>query len=154
MSSTTVDKSLAREWENPRCSGVNREPAHAAYYASEDRATALAGRKHSSRHLNLNGDWRFRWASTATDQPAAADRDGFARPEYDDSGWDTIAVPGNWELAGPYGFPIYTNIEYVFKHSPPTIEYKGKEPGPDYVRRGRSSSFGPQQHHAAARLQC
>jgi len=33
-------------------------------------------------------------------------------------------VPGNWELQG-YGFPIYTNVEYIFEHAPPTIAYKG-----------------------------
>ena len=33
-------------------------------------------------------------------------------------------MPGNWELQG-YGFPIYTNVEYIFEHAPPTIAYKG-----------------------------
>ena len=40
-------------------------------------------------------------------------------------------MPGNWELQG-YGFPIYTNVQYIFKHQPPAIVYKGKHPGPHY----------------------
>ena len=35
------------------------------------------------------------------------------------------------ELSG-HGFPIYTNVDYIFKHEPPRITYKGERPGADY----------------------
>ena len=34
--------------------------------------------------------------------------------QYDDSAWDTIPVPGMWELNG-YGDPVYLNIGYAWK---------------------------------------
>lgn len=115
------------EWEQPRCVGRGRERARAGFFAAESAAAALAGRAASARALGLNGKWRFRWAPT----PAAGPPSEFAAVEFDDSAWDLIDVPGNWELAG-YGFPIYTNVEYIFQHSPPKIVYKGRDPGPDY----------------------
>lgn len=39
----------------------------------------------------LNGSWRFR-----LDGPEQT----FFQPEFDDSGWSEIVVPGNWELQG------------------------------------------------------
>ncbi|CAE7748785.1 lacZ, partial [Symbiodinium necroappetens] len=38
-----------------------------------------------------------------------------------------MPVPGNWELNG-YGFPIYTNVDFIFKCDPPNIRYRGDDP--------------------------
>jgi beta-galactosidase len=40
---------------------------------------------------SLNGDWKFKFGITEVD---------FILPDYDDSAWRTIPVPGNWELFG------------------------------------------------------
>ena len=32
-----------------------------------------------------------------------------------------MPVPGNWELNG-HGFPIYTNVDYIFHSDPPNIK--------------------------------
>ena len=53
--------------------------------------------------LKLNGFWKFRWTPTLPE-----DGDGFAAAEFDDSGWDEIVLPANFECAG-YGTPIYSN---------------------------------------------
>ena len=68
--------------------------------------------------LSLNGEWRFRLSPTAhglDDAPAAVD--------VDDSEWDTITVPSHWVLppGGPYGQPIYTNVQYPFPIDPPHV---------------------------------
>src|SRR5690606_19007369 len=60
----------------------------------------------TAESLDLNGEWRFRLFDEA--------RTG-ADPADDGAGWDTIAVPGHWQLAGvpdawPYGKPAYTNV--------------------------------------------
>ena len=78
------------------------------------------GRAGSARYQSLNGAWRFRWAPTVREGLC----DEHTRPDFDDGGWASIEVPGNWELQG-YGFPIYTNVDYIFEHTPPTIAYKG-----------------------------
>jgi beta-galactosidase len=112
-----------REWEDPECLSIGREPAHATLFAAENQAAALAGKERSSRFLSLNGKWRFKWAPCVAQRPPP----GFAATNYDDSSWATMDVPGNWELHG-YGWPIYTNVDYVFEHKPPTIAYKGPAP--------------------------
>ena len=116
------------EWQDPQCFGINKEEAHATLFAAESRAVALNGcRKHSIRHISLNGKWRFQWAKCWEERASVE----FAEPEFDDGAWASIPVPGNWELNG-WGFPIYTNVKYIFEHKPPIIEYKGEDPGPNY----------------------
>jgi beta-galactosidase len=66
----------------------------------------------SAPRLSLDGDWRFRLSPVA-DVPA-----DFVAPDFDDSGWDTIAVPSHWPLRG-YGSPWYTNVVYPFPVDPP-----------------------------------
>ena len=62
--------------------------------------------------LSLDGDWRFRLSPIA-DVPA-----DFTDPAFDDSGWDTLAVPAHWPLHG-HGNPWYTNVVYPFPVDPP-----------------------------------
>lgn len=116
------------QWEDPEVFGLGKEDACAAHCAAESRAASLGGRGRSERYLSLNGAWRFRWSAQA---PEGRPSGTFASMEFDDSAWDTISVPGNWELQG-YGFPIYTNVQYIFEHTPPLITYKGADPGPQY----------------------
>ena len=120
-----------RCWEDPTVFDVGKEPAHATLFAAETRAIALAGRRASSaRSLSLNGRWKFLWLPRgAVDAPPP----GFADAGFDDGAWAAMEVPGNWELQSPpFGFPMYTNVEYLFEHDPPRIAYKGADPGADY----------------------
>ncbi|MEM7535916.1 MAG: glycoside hydrolase family 2 TIM barrel-domain containing protein [Chloroflexota bacterium] len=57
---------------------------------------------------SLDGEWRFHCAPN----PASAPAD-FETPTFDDSTWDTIPVPSNWQLQG-YDVPRYTNVQYPF----------------------------------------
>lgn len=65
--------------------------------------------------LSLNGDWRFRLWPVA--DPGVATWE----PGFDDSSWDTLAVPSHWVLRpdGAYGRPIYTNVQFPFPVDPP-----------------------------------
>jgi len=97
------------DWQNPQVFGRNKEPAHATLLPYADEATALAGRREASPYYKLlNGKWKFNY----TPDPASA-LEGFEAPGFDVSGWDTIAVPGNWQLQG-YDIPMYTNVQYPF----------------------------------------
>jgi beta-galactosidase len=62
--------------------------------------------------LVLDGEWRFRLSPVA-DVPV-----DFAAPDFDDTGWDTLAVPCHWPLRG-HGTPWYTNVVYPFPVDPP-----------------------------------
>ena len=64
----------------------------------------------------LNGTWRFHLAARPEAVP-----DGFTAPEFDDSRWDGITVPGNWQLQGFDDNPIYTNVAYPFPPNPPYV---------------------------------
>ncbi len=46
-------------------------------------------------HASLGGDWRFRYFGSVDELP-----DGYCKPDFDDSGWDTLRVPCSWEEAG------------------------------------------------------
>ena len=63
--------------------------------------------------INLNGDWKFAYCESPKDRIA-----DFYRPDYDESDWGTMPVPGNWELNG-YGNPVYVNVANEFKSNPP-----------------------------------
>ena len=66
---------------------------------------------------SLDGPWRFRLFPEAT---TGAD------PAEPGDGWDTIAVPGHWQLAQapdawPYGKPAYTNVLFPIPVDPPRV---------------------------------
>ena len=97
------------DWENPQVVGINKEPGHTPLLPYADVSAALARKPEASPYYkSLNGAWKFRYAPN----PASAPQD-FYKVEYDDGGWDPIAVPGNWQLQG-YDRPIYTNVQYPF----------------------------------------
>ncbi len=102
---------LLNDWETPTIIERNREPAHVALAAYPDEGVALSELP-SPRVQSLNGVWKFHLAPN----PAAVPAD-FVMPTYDDTVWDDIAVPGNWQLQG-YDRPIYTNVAYPFPLDP------------------------------------
>ncbi len=107
-------QTLLPDWQNPELTGRNRERGHAVTVSYPDEASALAGgREASPTFMSLNGTWHFLLAPSPTAAPA-----GFQGPDFDDTGWVPIAVPGNWQLQG-YDRPIYCNVQYPF----PTDDY-------------------------------
>jgi beta-galactosidase/beta-glucuronidase len=112
------------DWENPAIFGRNKEPAHVTLLPYPDEASALIGDRQASPYLQLlNGRWKFAYAPNPTSAP-----EGFYQPDYDDSAWDLIAVPGNWQLQG-YDKPIYTNIVYPFPADPPKVPHDDNPTG-------------------------
>jgi beta-galactosidase len=108
------------EWKNPEINQVNRAPMHTNYFAYESEEAAAEGVKENSENfLSLNGTWRFFWVRNSDARPA-----DFYRTNYDDKGWNTMTVPGLWELNG-YGDPIYVNSGYAwmnqFTSNPPEV---------------------------------
>ena len=106
--------------ENPDVTGHNRLPPYATMTRFPDWESAAGspgttGRSASPWVRSLNGSWRFHWVSNRADRPK-----DFWRTGFDDSTWDEIPVPSNWEIVG-YGVPIYTNIPYPFDPDPPLV---------------------------------
>ena len=95
------------------CTGVNRVKAHSAFMVYDTREKALTRRYgNSSFYRPLNGVWDFLYFDSDRDIPA-----GIENPETDIE-WNSIRVPGNWEVQG-FGVPIYTNHGYEFKPKNP-----------------------------------
>lgn len=103
------------EWTNNLATfQVNAQPPHATLMPYESLHKALAAdRTDSAYRRSLDGTWKFLFA----ENPDKRSRD-FFRPEVDDSRWDSIHVPSNWEMRSSnrrhkrYGNPLYVNITY------------------------------------------
>ena len=120
MSAIPVFSQQGNEWLDPNVNAVNRLPMHTDFFAYENAELAAAGeRAASERFLSLNGEWRFAWVANADKRPT-----DFYRVDYSDSHWDTMQVPGLWELNG-YGDPQYINIGYRWReqlrNDPPNV---------------------------------
>lgn len=97
---------------------INTEPDHATFYPYANIEKALRNDKSESRFVKLlNGKWKFNWVRKPDDRPK-----DFYKVDYDDSSWDEIDVPANWELKG-FGVPIYTDVDYPFPSDPPHIPH-------------------------------
>ncbi len=101
---SAASKNSLPAWQDPRNFQENRIPM-AAHFETD-------GLK-----LSLNGIWDFNWNEHMDARPT-----DFYRLDYDAAGWDTMPVPGIWELNG-YGDPIYVNVIYpwtnFYKNNPP-----------------------------------
>lgn len=92
---------------SPEVFQLNREPARSPLIPFADVPSALAHRPAESPYYrSLNGEWRFAWSSNPADRPR-----NFFDHDFDDTDWDRIEVPGNWETQG-YSEPTYFNVRY------------------------------------------
>lgn len=88
--------------------GVNKLPYHATLQLPSRWSEC-------DEIVSLDGEWLFCWSPRPEARPA-----DFYREDFDVSGWDKIAVPGNWQMQG-FGTPIYTNIAYPFGRDCPRV---------------------------------
>ena len=119
--------SAVNDWENEQVLGVNKLPVHVPLSSYSSAHAALAGGD-SPQVRSLNGAWHFAWSPTPETAP-----DGFEAERFDDSAWNKIPVPSNWQLQG-YGTPIYTNKTYPFDKDPPRIHGANGNPTGCYRR--------------------
>lgn len=88
--------------EDPTVFRVNRLDAHSDHVTYSDIQELAAGK--TSLRQSLDGLWRFRWSENPESRPA-----DFWKPDFDDSGFDTIRVPGHMETQG------HDQIQYINK---------------------------------------
>ena len=105
------------EWQDPAVFEVNKLYPRAN----------IRDNNQSADNFNiewLDGTWKFLYVPNADERPT-----DFFRADFDDSGWGTIPVPGNWELNG-YGVPVYVNTTNDFDNSQlPKVPVKGNAVG-------------------------
>ena len=116
---TVASAQTFKEWQDPEVNAVNRLPMHTTFFGYESVEASMRAPEASARYLSINGDWKFRWQRDAVDY-----RSDFYKPAFSDADWQTIPVPGCWELYG-YGDPQYTNIAYAWarqhENTPPLV---------------------------------
>jgi len=96
-------------WQDLSVYRVNAEQPRATFIAYDSADKLSADDYASSPYYKLlSGDWKFNWSANPSSVPV-----GFYTPGYNVTGWDTLPVPGDWQMYG-YDYPIYTNIEYPF----------------------------------------
>ncbi len=102
---------------------VNREQGHATIIPYTSKQSLLSDTRHGKAWLtpekasfiSLNGEWKFRYVPGSNQKPGDSE---FQAEDYNDSRWDVIRVPMNWEMAG-YSKPTYNNTGYPFRNEPP-----------------------------------
>ena len=95
-----------RPWETIDNFNIGRMPSRAWFTPQVDGAKSS---------ITLSGEWRFHF-----DQAPEAAPKGFASLDLDDSDWDSIPVPSNWQMEG-FGKPWYTNVQYPIPLNPPFV---------------------------------
>ncbi len=111
-----VTAQTANTWENPILVDENKEAPHATFMVFDKKEDVMVDDySRSPFYRSLNGVWKFVYADKIQQRPT-----NFFEPALDDSKWNDLAVPSNWELKG-FGIPIYTNIVYPYPKNPPFI---------------------------------
>ncbi|MDT0552946.1 glycoside hydrolase family 2 TIM barrel-domain containing protein [Urechidicola vernalis] len=91
----------------------NKLDPRATFFAFEN--SKVSTKEASSRYLSLNEKWKFHWTKNPKNRPKT-----FHHLNYDDSDWDQIPVPANWEVEG-FGNPIYLDERYPFNTNWPNV---------------------------------
>ncbi|MBN7827134.1 beta-galactosidase, LacZ type [Bowmanella dokdonensis] len=103
-------------WEDHQVFAINKLDPRASGFAYSSVAAALVDDyQRSANYYSLNGLWQFNWQRSPKDAP-----EGFEMPGFDDSLWEQIRVPGNWEVEG-FGYPIYLDERYPFEAKWPDV---------------------------------
>ena len=95
LGTADAKKNTLPDWQDPQVVQVNRLPMTASFQTG--------GLK-----LSLSGEWKFAWYETIESRSL-----DFFKTDYVDADWDTMPVPGMWELNG-YGDPVYKNVGYAW----------------------------------------
>lgn len=116
VSQLAFGQSQNYDWENPQFFEWNKEKPHATFMLFDKKGdVAVDDYSRSPFYQSLNGTWKFVYVDKYANRPL-----DFYRTDLDDSKWNNLPVPSNWEREG-FGIPIYTNVTYPFPKNPPFI---------------------------------
>ncbi len=85
----------------------NKLAPHASFFGYESKD--ISSTSDSRRYLSLNGLWKFHFSKSPKNRAI-----NYFELNHDDSDWDSIPVPSNWEVQG-YDYPIYLDERYPFE---------------------------------------
>lgn len=97
------------DWSNIHVLGRNRLPVRPFYCGYRSQADAMQkGKEDSNNYICLNGRWKFAYYTSPFYVPEEV-----TGANYDDGEWDTMPVPGHWQLNG-YDSPCYNDAYALF----------------------------------------
>ena len=106
---STAFMQVKPEWQDETIPFVGKEYPRTAFMTYSDVDKARSNDFNTSfDYKSLNGKWKFNWVSSYKKRPV-----NFYKTDFDDSAWNEIEVPANWEING-YGNALYTNHPYEF----------------------------------------
>ena len=132
VKTVAIQQPTFTEWHDLQVNEINRLPLHTLHFAYDPNDFAGTGaeyldKKKSMNYLSLEGTWKFNWVANADERPT-----DFYKTDLDDSKWNNIQMPGNWEMLG-YGQPEYVNVGFAwrghFDQQPPAVPTKDNHVG-------------------------
>ena len=132
VKTVAIQQPTFTEWHDLQVNEINRLPLHTMHFAYDPNDFPGTGaeyldKKKSMNYLSLEGTWKFNWVANADERPT-----DFYKTDLDDSKWNNIQMPGNWEMLG-YGQPEYVNVGFGwrghFDQQPPAVPTKDNHVG-------------------------
>ena len=132
VKTVAIQQPTFTEWHDLQVNEINRLPLHTMHFAYDPNDFPGTGaeyldKKKSMNYLSLEGTWKFNWVANADERPT-----DFYKTDLDDSKWNNIQMPGNWEMLG-YGQPEYVNVGFAwrghFDQQPPAVPTKDNHVG-------------------------
>ena len=132
VKTVAIQQPTFTEWHDLQVNEINRLPLHTMHFAYDPNDFPGTGaeyldKKKSMNYLSLEGTWKFNWVANADERPT-----NFYKTDLDDSKWNNIQMPGNWEMLG-YGQPEYVNVGFAwrghFDQQPPAVPTKDNHVG-------------------------
>ena len=132
VKTVAIQQPTFTEWHDLQVNEINRLPLHTMHFAYDPNDFPGTGaeyldKKKSMNYLSLEGTWKFNWVANADERPT-----DFYKTDLDDSKWNNIQMPGNWEMLG-YGQPEYVNVGFGwrghFDQQPPAVSTKDNHVG-------------------------
>ena len=132
VKTVAIQQPTFTEWHDLQVNESNRLPLHTMHFAYDPNDFPGTGaeyldKKKSMNYLSLEGTWKFNWVANADERPT-----DFYKTDLDDSKWNNIQMPGNWEMLG-YGQPEYVNVGFAwrghFDQQPPAVPTKDNHVG-------------------------
>lgn len=132
VKTVAIQQPTFTEWHDLQVNEINRLPLHTMHFAYDPNDFPGTGaeyldKKKSMNYLSLEGTWKFNWVANADERPT-----DFYKTALDDSKWNNIQMPGNWEMLG-YGQPEYVNVGFAwrghFDQQPPAVPTKDNHVG-------------------------
>ena len=132
VKTVAIQQPTFTEWHDLQVNEINRLPLHTMHFAYDPNDFPGTGaeyldKKKSMNYLSLEGTWKFNWVANADQRPT-----DFYKTDLDDSKWNNIQMPDNWEMLG-YGQPEYVNVGFGwrghFDQQPPAVPTKDNHVG-------------------------